>query len=74
MTCKEMTINYNEVIPFIFDILLIFSLNIFLFGYSIYKKKYLALIWIIVPGIISFMKGFSCAIEDIMHLVEQAHT
>ena len=74
MTCKEMSINYKEVIPFIFDILLIISLNIFLFGYSIYKKYYLALLWIIIPTIISIMKGLSCAIEDIIHLVEQERT
>ena len=74
ITCTEMSINYMNITLVIFNILLISCLNILLLGYSIYKKYYLALLWIIIPTIISIMKGFSCAIEDIIHLVEQERT
>ena len=64
-TCQEMSIAKPDT-ALIFNILLIMSLNIMLIVYSIYNKNYLVLSWLIIPSIISIMKGLSCAIEDIM--------
>jgi hypothetical protein len=66
--CTDLSVNaktLNSLVLFnIFTTLFLCTILIF---HSIWIKKYLPILWITIPCSLMIMKGFSCALEDIIN-------
>ena len=60
------TNNINSLV--IFNSLVSVFIAIVLNMHAIWNKKYLAVIWIVLPISLGFMRGLSCSLESIMKI------
>ena len=66
--CNMSAIDINNInVLFIFNIFVSTFMACCLTIHALWNKKYLAVIWIVIPFSCGIMKGFSCALEDIIN-------